>query len=409
MRVWGRVVALSLAGAVLAGGGTVATLRITATPPAPAVTLNAPAQIVPAPGPLVPVTQPPQGSLALQGDGRDIALLDADHARPIASVAKSMTALVVVHAHPLKDQYDEGPVLTMTDVDVQDYKDTVAKDGSSLPVVAGQRLTERQLLLGLLLPSANNFADTLGRWTAGSLDGFVALLNSTASQMGMSHTHFADPSGFSPDTVSSASDLVLLGRAVLQVPALAALVATQKAELPDGTALENLDALLGTVPGWLGIKTGSTPQAGGCLLFAARRDVGGGVTVTIVGAVLAQTDLHAALDAAKTAVESGFSGYAVIPASEQLDVHGSVTTRWDARSFLRSEPRNGRAIAVRMGTKVDLTTRVLEVAPGATAGSRVGVVDGVVEGGGEHLQWLVLLDNDLPGPSLWWRLVHGGG
>jgi serine-type D-Ala-D-Ala carboxypeptidase (penicillin-binding protein 5/6) len=209
--------------------------------------------------------------------------------------------------------------------------------------------------------------------------------------------------------VSSASDLVLLGRAVLQVPALAALVATQKAELPDGTALENLDALLGTVPGWLGIKTGSTPQAGGCLLFAARRDVGGGVTVTIVGAVLAQTDLHAALDAAKTAVESGFSGYAVIPASEQLDVHGSVTTRWDARSFLRSEPRNGRAIAVRMGTKVDLTTRVLEVAPGATAGSRVGVVDGVVEGGGEHLQWLVLLDNDLPGPSLWWRLVHGGG
>jgi D-alanyl-D-alanine carboxypeptidase (penicillin-binding protein 5/6) len=323
-------------------------------------------------------------------------------------VAKAMTALVVVHAHPLRDQYDEGPVLTMTDVDVQDYKDTVAKDGSSLPVVAGQRLTERQLLLGLLLPSANNFADTLGRWTSGSVAAFVTQLNTTARDMGMTHTTFADPSGFSPDTVSSASDLVILGRAVLQVPALAAVVATQTAKLPDGTALENLDALLGTVPGWLGIKTGSTPQAGGCLLFAVRRDLGSGLSVTMVGAVLAQTDLSAALDAARSAAESGFSGYGVIPASEPIDVHGTVTTRWDEQSFVRAEPRNSKPMLVRMGTKADVFTHVVPVAPGAAAGSRVAVVDGVLDDG-QRLQWAVLLDNDLPGPSLWWRLVHGGG
>jgi D-alanyl-D-alanine carboxypeptidase (penicillin-binding protein 5/6) len=408
MRRWGRVVAVSLAGAVLVGGGTVAALRITATPPAPVVDVNVPSQIVPVPGPLIPVKQPPQGSLALQGNDRAIALLDADRPRPIASVAKAMTALVVVHAHPLRDQYDEGPVLTMTDVDVQDYKDTVAKDGSSLPVVAGQRLTERQLLLGLLLPSANNFADTLGRWTSGSVAAFVTQLNTTARDMGMSHTTFADPSGFSPDTVSSASDLVILGRAVLQVPALAAVVATQTAKLPDGTALENLDALLGTVPGWLGIKTGSTPQAGGCLLFAVRRDLGSGLSVTMVGAVLAQTDLSAALDAARSAAESGFSGYGVIPASEPIDVHGTVTTRWDAQSFVRAEPRNSKPMLVRMGTKADVVTHVVPVAPGAAAGSRVAVVDGVLDDG-QRLQWAVLLDNDLPGPSVWWRLVHGGG
>lgn len=401
--------ALSLVGAVLIGGGTVAALRITATPPAPSVSVNAPTQITPVPGPLVRVQQPPQGALALQGNGRDLALLDADTPRPIASVAKTMTALVVLHAHPLQDQNDEGPVLTMTGADVADYKAVIAEDGSSLPVIAGERLTERQMLLGLLLPSANNFADSLGRWTSGSVDAFVALLNSTAQRMGMSHTHFADPSGFSPQTVSSASDLVLLGNAVLQSPVLSALVATQDAELPDGTALHNLDSLLGTVPGWLGIKTGNTDQAGGCLLFAARRDVGSGVMVTMVGAVLAQTDLNAALDAARSAVETGYSGYGVIPARAPIDVNGDVTTRWGAESLVHAEPLGGKAFAVRQGTRIDLAVRTLGAAPGAAAGARAAVVDGTVEGYDLHLQWAVVLDNDLPGPSWWWRLLNAGG
>jgi D-alanyl-D-alanine carboxypeptidase (penicillin-binding protein 5/6) len=402
-------VALSLVGAVLVGGGTVAALRVTAAPPAPAVSLDVPTGIVPVPGPLIRVQQPPQGSLALQGDGHDLALLDADSPRPIASVAKVMTALAVLRAHPLRDANDEGALLTMTADDVADYKAVLAEDGSSLPVAAGERLTERQMLLGLLLPSANNFADTLGRWTSGSVAAFVATLNATAQQMGMSHTHFADPSGFSPDTVSSASDLVLLGNAVLQVPALAALVSTQTAALPDGTRLENLDSLLGTVPGWLGIKTGNTPQAGGCLLFAARRDVGSGVTVTMVGAVLAQTDLNAALDAAKSAVETGYSGYGVVPASQPIEVNGDVSTRWGAESAVRAAPLGGKAFAVRQGTKIDLTVRRFGLSPGAAAGTRVALVDGAVEGSDVHMQWAVVLDNEVPGPSFWWRLVHGGG
>lgn len=410
MRVRGRAVAVSLLGVVLVGGGTVAGLRISATPPAPSVSLDAPAQLVPVAGPLIPVQQPPQGSIALQGNGRDLALLDADTPRPIASLAKAMTALVVLHAHPLKDANDEGPLLTLDATDVAFYKQTIAEDGSSLPVVDGERLTERQMLLGLLLPSANNFAESLGRWTSGSVDAFVAQLNATAQQMGMSHTHFADPSGFSAQTVSSASDLVLLGNAVLQVPALAALVATQNAVLPDGTRLENLDSLLGTVPGWLGIKTGNTDEAGGCLLFAARRDVGGGAMVTMVGAVLAQTDLNAALDAARSAVETGYSGYGVVPASLPLDINGDVSTRWGADSVLRATPAGRQpAFAVRQGTKIDLRTRTLDASPGAPAGTRVAVVDGSVEGSDVKLQWAIVLDNDLPGPSLWWRLIHGGG
>jgi hypothetical protein len=129
----------------------------------------------------------------------------------------------------------------------------------------------------------------------------------------------------------------------------------------------------------------------------------------MVGAVLAQTDLHAALDAASTAVETGFAGYGVIPADQAVDVSGAVDTRWGAESSLRAEPRNNKAITVRQGTKVSLTMRVLGASPGATAGTRIAVIDGVVETSGEHVQWAVVLDSDLPGPSFWWRLLHGGG
>jgi len=407
MRHRGRVIAASLLGAVVVAGGTASALRITATPPAPVVRVSVPSSYVPVPGKPTPVQQPPQGALALQGDGKDIALLDADTPRPIASVAKTMTALEVLRAHPLQDKLDEGPVLTMTDVDVADYKDTIRKDGSSLPVVAGERLTERQMLLGLLLPSANNFADTLGRWVSGSVPAFVDQLNASAQRLGMVHSHFADPSGFDVATVASASDLVLLGKAVLDSAPLSALVATQEAKLPDGSDLVNLDSLLGAVPGWLGIKTGSTPQAGGCLLFAARRDIGASAPVTMVGAVLGQTDLHAALDAARTAVETGYRGFDVIHPSAAPIVNGDVTTAWETVTgvHVRAGSSSG-GIAVRVGTVVQLTTHVSGTAAGAAADSNVALIDGAVDGHA-GLHWTVVLDSVVPRPSAWWMLLHG--
>lgn len=399
----GWVITAGLLAGVMIGGGLVTAERVNAAPPLPRLDLGVPATYVPVTGPPVPVHQPPQGSLALQGMGHDIALLDADAPHPIASVAKAMTAYAVVQAHPLVDSVDEGPQLTMTDADVADYHAVLAENGSSLPVTAGERLTERQLLLGLLLPSANNFADTLGRWVSGSVDGFVATLNATAAQLGMAHTHFADPSGFSPRTVSSASDLVILGRKVLAVPALAALVATRHAQLPDGTALDNLDTLLGTEPGWLGIKTGNTPEAGGCLLFAAQRQVGVS-TVTLVGAVLGQTDLHAALDAAKTAVDSGFDGYAAVTADDQPAISGMVTARWGARSGLHVVA-GSLGFAVRMGTVLQLSVQTLRLSAHMPAEQRVAVISGSDgDNPSSRFRWTVNLDRDIPLPSAGWLL-----
>jgi D-alanyl-D-alanine carboxypeptidase (penicillin-binding protein 5/6) len=404
MRRRGRWIAAALAGAVVIGAAITTAVRVTAAPPPPALSLAVPTTYVPVPGPPPPVHQPPQGSLALQGLGRDIALLDADTPHPIASVAKAMTAYVVLEVHPLTDQYDEGPVLTMTDADVADYRAVFDAGGSSLPVAVGERLTERQMLLGLLLPSANNFADSLGRWVSGSVDQFVARLNSEASGWGMSHTHFADPSGFSAQTVASASDLVILGKKVLTVPALAALVATQHAVLPDGTKLDNLDTLLGTEPGWLGIKTGNTDEAGGCLLFAARRAVGS-ASVTLVGAVLGQTDLAAALDAAKTAVDTGFMGFVAMPASDAPTVSGTVTTRWGDSSSVHVAVGGGD-LPVRMGTVLQLRTSEQRLTASRLGGGRLVATVAGSDGTGVSVRWDVVLDQAIPPPSFWWMLFQ---
>jgi len=405
MRRVGWVIAAVLLATVVIGGGVVTAVRVNAAAPTPVLHLDVPPTYVPVPGPPVPVHQPPQGSLALQGLGHDIALLDADTPHPIASVAKVMTAYRVLQVHPLADQFDEGPVLTMTDVDVQDYLATKAEDGSYLAVASGEKLTERQLLLGLLLPSANNVADTLGRWVSGSVDGFVSDLNVAANQLGMTHTHFADPSGFSPQTVASASDLVILGKKALQVPALAAIVATQKAKLPDSPDdLKNLDTLLGSEPGWLGIKTGSTPEAGGCLLFAAKQKVGDG-DLTLVGAVLGQTDLNAALDAAKTAVETGFQGFGVVHIADVPTISGTVTTRWGDTSavHISTSGIDTGGVPVRMGTVLRLTVRTTPLAARESANHTVAFIAGY-DGDTQRFDWAVILDRSIELPSAMWML-----
>jgi len=105
-----------------------------------------------------------------------------------------------------------------------------ARNGDSLvAVTAGEQLTERQALEALLLPSADNMAWILARWDAGSQAAFTAQMNTTARQLGMTDTHYTDPSGLSASTTSTAADQVRLGMAALSEPALAQIVALRSA------------------------------------------------------------------------------------------------------------------------------------------------------------------------------------
>jgi serine-type D-Ala-D-Ala carboxypeptidase (penicillin-binding protein 5/6) len=186
-----------------------------------------------APGDAVPGTVwPADGQAAFVREGQSqIHAGPNQHAAAIASVAKVMTAYLVLRDHPLRLGQD-GPTITLTETDVADTARRRGQEESVVSVAAGEQLTERQALLALLLPSANNIAAVLARWDAGSVDLIVARMNATARLLGMTHTRYTDPSGYDDATVSTAADQVRIVDRAMRLAVFSGLVATPSATLP---------------------------------------------------------------------------------------------------------------------------------------------------------------------------------
>ena len=225
------------------------------------------------------------------------------HPAAIASVAKVMTAYLVLRDRPLR-LGEEGPTIAFTEADVADTERRRGQEESVVSVVAGEQLTELQALQALLLPSANNVAAVLARWDAGSEEQFVARMNAAARSLGMTQTRYTDPSGYDDRTVSTAADQVRIVELAMRLPVFARIVATPSATLPVAGTVRNTNALLGR-DGFIGVKTGSDDAAGGCFAFRAVRWIHGKRT-TITGVVLGQPGqdrIEAALAAADAMVD----------------------------------------------------------------------------------------------------------
>src|SRR5262249_15294627 len=179
-----------------------------------------------APGEAVPSTVwPAQGQAAVHIGQSQVQAGPNQHAAAIASVAKVMAAYLVLRDHPLR-LGEDGPTITLTDADVADTDRRRGQDESVVSIAAGERLTERQALRALLLPSANNIAAVLARWDAGSEGRFVARMNAIARSLGMTHTRYTDPSGYDDATVSTAADQVRIVDRAMRLPVFASIVAT---------------------------------------------------------------------------------------------------------------------------------------------------------------------------------------
>jgi serine-type D-Ala-D-Ala carboxypeptidase (penicillin-binding protein 5/6) len=271
-----------------------------------------------APGESVPSTVwPAYGQAAFVQTGWSrVQAGPSQHAAAIASVAKVMTAYLVLRDHPLRLGHD-GPTITITDADVADTDRRRRQEESVVPVAAGEQLTERQALQALLLPSANNIAAVLARWDAGSADRFVARMNATARSLRMTHTRYTDPSGYDAATVSTAADQVRIVDRAMRLPVFASIVATPSATLPVAGTVRNTNLLLGH-NGFVGVKTGSTAAAGGCFAFRAIRWIDGKRT-TITGVVLGQPGHNriAAGLAAADAMVDRIAGHRAVPELQQ--------------------------------------------------------------------------------------------
>jgi serine-type D-Ala-D-Ala carboxypeptidase (penicillin-binding protein 5/6) len=242
-----------------------------------------------------------QGAYAL-GNGRPV-VSPHEEPVPIASLAKVMTAYLVLEHHPLHAG-GGGRSFVVSAGDVADTEARRREGQSVVGVSAGERLTERDALMAILLPSANNIAVLVARQLDGSVPAFVAEMDHTAHSLGMTDTTYTDPSGYDAGTVSTALDQLRLARLVAENQTLAGLMATRSYWLPVAGDVTNTDTLLGR-DGFVGMKTGSDEAAGGCFMFRSERRTGSG-NVTLIGVVLGQQGhnlIDAGLYAAKELVD----------------------------------------------------------------------------------------------------------
>ena len=192
--------------------------------------------------------------------GRILYANNESEERPIASITKLMTALVVAESvEDLEKKVVIRPEWT-------------GIEGTSLYLRPGETLSVKCLLYGLLLQSGNDAAVALAGYSAGDVEAFVAWMNQRAADLGMSHTHFYDPNGLSSDAhYSSAWDMAKLAAACLKHPVIAEIVSTRSIHL-EGRTLTNHNKLLWRYPACTGMKTGFTRQAGRTLVSSAEKD-----------------------------------------------------------------------------------------------------------------------------------------
>ncbi|MFF2863194.1 serine hydrolase [Streptomyces rubiginosohelvolus] len=341
---------------------------------------------------------PGQGQSAVMVDG--VGSLGSEGAQkpaPIASVAKVMTAYVILQGHPLKGD-EEGEKIT---VDQKAEDESKRPDESTAPLTKGQELTQRQLLQLLMIPSGNNAARLLARWDAGSEDKFIDKMNDAAKDLGMTGSTYTDPSGLEKTTVSTATDQLKLAQAVMRNDVFRKIVDMPEVEIEgmDGKIYNNNNLLL--QPGVSGIKTGSSTPAGGNLLWSANTKVDGKV-LWIYGAVMSQQagtgrvydslelSLQNSLKLIKDAQEAATSTTVV----EKGDVVGYVDNGFGGQAPVVAT-KNLKAVGW-SGLKVELkvTDNGEGIDQASKAGTEVGSV--TVGTGTGKVTAPVVLQSDLP-------------
>jgi D-alanyl-D-alanine carboxypeptidase (penicillin-binding protein 5/6) len=400
-RRWRVIVPIIVVILLLAGAGAYAALRLRQPVPAPAVT-SVLAQSVDVPSsrpvpPPYPTTG--QGAVSIPSIGVEEASV-GEKPVPVASLTKLMTAYIVLHDHPLAvDQ--AGPSVTATQADVLDFEIDAVSDDSNAQVMLGEQITEQQLLGGLLVHSADNYADLLARWDAGSIPAFITKMNATAAALGMTQTHFADASGISDQSVSTASDILKVAAPDMALPVVASIVDNNSVTLPVAGTLSTYTPLLG-LDGIVGVKSGYTDAAGGCDVVAVIRPVHGHPTL-LLAAVTGQTGAFAL-------AQAGLHGLALVNAVQPLI--GTSTMLRDG-VVAAQVGAAGSSVAARTAGSASMLTwpgahasRVFHPVHRLSAHARRGALVGtvVVTLGSQRVVVPVHLTRDVPQRSLLQRL-----
>jgi D-alanyl-D-alanine carboxypeptidase (penicillin-binding protein 5/6) len=437
-RWWSLVVVVSVV--ILAAAGLEAARRIDTPLAKPTVSSRVPASLAAAGvGPSVPWPVKGQGAIFIPSLGY-AQQSGPEWPVPIASLTKLTSAIVVLHDRPVAANTD-GPMITITAADVAEYDNDVHKDESTIPVQVGEQLSERQMLEALLTRSANNIAYSLAVWDAGSAAAFVARMNAMAASLGATSSHYVDVSGFDQQSVSTAADCLRITAAGMRDPTFAAIVALPSVTLPLVGTVPNLVTEVGS-DNVVGVKSGYTSHAGGCMVLAGDR-VLQGRTVQVLVAVLGQptpapvppttttTPPKVTVPGTPTTTTTtvppdqwnvpdpfrftrpvaenllGTTEASVVPVTVSTagKVVALVTSTWGRTHHqVPVITRVGAFVLAWPGQQVASAATLRPVGPGDAIGSQVGTATYSL---GTQVESVPLqLTATVPEPSWWWRLIH---
>lgn len=246
------------------------------------------------------------GAVGTLGSDEILSSYGGDSARPIASITKIITALVVLEKKPI-DYGTEGPSISITNADLEIYNQQVAAGAASKQVAVGSSMSEKQMISAMILPSAANYSISLANWAYGSVDAYVTAANAWLAGNGFEGTKVVDTSGLLSGNVSTPTELIRIGELAMKNKTLAAIVGSKTSTIPGVGDIANSNSLIGTMD-INGIKTGMTGDAGTCILFSSVYKING-VNKTIIGALLGASDRKQQNDNVKRVLEGVRSGF----------------------------------------------------------------------------------------------------
>ena len=353
-------------------------------------------QVVPIPAPPAALTWPAEGSAAVAVAGIDGTLASSADPREIASITKVVTALVVLEQMPLAVG-ESGPEFRFTARDEANYWDYLGNNESALNVPVGGSLSQHQLLQGMLIGSANNYADRLAGnlWPNDAV--FANAANSWLATHGIPGITVVEPTGLDPRNAASPEALIALAKAAMAHPVIAGIVGTPAVDLPGAGLVTNTNGLLAD-PGVVGIKTGSLDSY---TLLSAKDVVVGETTVRIYGSVLGQPDDDARLAASRLLYSEVELGLQPAPSVPAATVVGRVTTEWGEDVAIVTD--DDASVILWNGGAGTVTTD-FSLRGAREKGADVGTL--AVQGPLDEASTTLSLATDIEPPSAWWRLTH---
>ncbi|WP_314457075.1 D-alanyl-D-alanine carboxypeptidase [uncultured Microbacterium sp.] len=375
--------------------------------PAPTVTSQTP---IASAGPAASLALPADGEMLMSVEGGGdylgpdaagaFASSGGNDARPIASIAKLVTALVVLDAHPLEGPSDPGPTITFTEADTDLYDQFYVQDAVIASMPDGLKMSLHDSLATMLIPSAANYAVANARWAFGSEGAYVQAARSWLSANGLNDTRIVDATGIDERNTSTPSDLVALGRIAAANPVVAAIVQTPWITVRGPGTVTNTNDLLGTL-GISGMKTGNLGDGTFNLLFTSSLDVGIGAPLSITGVRMSGATHDSTDEDVALLLQSLKDGFHDLPLGTAGDDIGTISTPWGSRASLVL----AKNAALRTWSDTPVTVNLDTSTPQNYAdGEVVGTVTWTA--GPQTTASEVKIKGAIEEPTLWWRLTH---